>query len=89
MLLVQLNGMLLAISKVLMQWGKATSTANTVAVKLPTSYTVTTYVVNATQIKSGGSTSNLAITERTKTQFTLYAEQVERANGVLWASIGY
>lgn len=74
----------------IIQWLKFTHSTNSAEHTWKKAFTSgTSYVTMLSQCKGGGSTQNIAVTSQSASKFTVYAETVERVNGLYALGIGY
>ena len=74
---------------IIINWLKFSQTANSQSHTWKKKFTsATSYVTMVSQIKGGGSAQNIAVQEQTPSTFKVYAENVERAQGLYAFAIG-
>lgn len=83
------NGYLILGNGIMFQWMKFSQTTNSQNHSWKKKFSsATSYVTMITQCKGGGSAQNIAVTSQTNAAFTVYAENVERVNGLYAFAIG-
>lgn len=74
----------------IIQWMKFTHSTNSAEHTWKKAFSSSTsYVTILAQCKGGSSAQNIAVTAQTSSKFTVYAENVERVNGLYAVGIGY